>query len=311
VVVLAWFYFNPPPQALDLLPAPTIPIPNGVERLVLLGELETRPAARTQPETGEDATASPQAVDSSGGSDNGEEPAVTGIDAEPEQVADSQVASTAAPSTEPSDTAMASKDTASGEVEAESVTQAGLSPSIEPDAAATTSTQSVSPVASQGTAFCMTLGPIPLTTDPKEVDTWFRQREVVTRLREVEERKKTATWVYLPPLASYQAARAMIEEHRKKQVKDFLLINRGEWKNAISLGLYAEETSVQRRLAVLQKKGFQVFKQPRFRVRKSYWLDIRTTTESGVMAEVLQGQFAAIKSIPVACTDIALTSATP
>jgi hypothetical protein len=65
----------------------------------------------------------------------------------------------------------------------------------------------------------------------------------------------TRRWVIFPPLPSAQSADAKLNELAAAGVKDVFVVKDGVWKNAISLGLYANEEAAGRRLSELEGKG--------------------------------------------------------
>lgn len=63
-------------------------------------------------------------------------------------------------------------------------------------------------------------------------------------------------WVYIPPLASAEAARKKAEELAGLGIDDFYPINNGsKWQNAVSLGVYSTREAGEKRLAMLKAAG--------------------------------------------------------
>jgi hypothetical protein len=63
-------------------------------------------------------------------------------------------------------------------------------------------------------------------------------------------------WVYLPPLRSRDAAERKIVELKSLGVEEsYLVPERGDWENAISLGIFRSEEGAQRFLEALRAKG--------------------------------------------------------
>jgi len=65
----------------------------------------------------------------------------------------------------------------------------------------------------------------------------------------------TRRWVIFPPLPSTQSAEAKLSELAAAGVRDAFVVKDGPWKNAISLGLYANEEAAGRRVREVQAKG--------------------------------------------------------
>lgn len=65
----------------------------------------------------------------------------------------------------------------------------------------------------------------------------------------------TRHWVIFPPLPSPQSAAAKSSELAAAGVQDVFVVQDEPWRNAISLGLYANEEAASRRLRELEGKG--------------------------------------------------------
>jgi hypothetical protein len=65
----------------------------------------------------------------------------------------------------------------------------------------------------------------------------------------------TRNWVIFPPLPSPQSAAAKLNELAAAGVQDAFVVKDGVWRNAISLGLYASDEAVRRRMRELEDKG--------------------------------------------------------
>ena len=67
-------------------------------------------------------------------------------------------------------------------------------------------------------------------------------------------------WVYLAPLATRQAAVQRTAELRKQGIEDSQVINDdGQWRNAISLGVFRSEEAANKRADELRKRGVRGF----------------------------------------------------
>ena len=66
----------------------------------------------------------------------------------------------------------------------------------------------------------------------------------------------TGFWVYVPPLASRQAATQKAGEFKRLGVDDYFVVpDDPKWRNAISLGVFKTEEAANARLAALRAKG--------------------------------------------------------
>jgi hypothetical protein len=76
----------------------------------------------------------------------------------------------------------------------------------------------------------------------------------------------TRHWVIFPPLPSADSAAAKLGELVAAGVRDAFVVMTAKWKNAISLGLYADDESARRRIAEMENMGVlgtQVVLQPK------------------------------------------------
>lgn len=65
----------------------------------------------------------------------------------------------------------------------------------------------------------------------------------------------TRHWVIFPPLPSAESAAAKLAELAAAGVQDAFVVKDAPWRNAISLGLYANSESAQRRVSEVEEKG--------------------------------------------------------
>ena len=78
-----------------------------------------------------------------------------------------------------------------------------------------------------------------------------------------EERQTVGTYrVFLPPLASREAAAAKLREIRGRGVRDVVVIDDGELANGISFGVFGKADNMHRRVAALGRIGYPVRSAP-------------------------------------------------
>jgi hypothetical protein len=82
----------------------------------------------------------------------------------------------------------------------------------------------------------------------------------------------TAYWVYYPPLPDKASARQVVKRLQAAGVKDLWLMPSGEFKNAISLGLYSRKKAAYDYAGRLREKGFEVEVRPRQKKKERYWI---------------------------------------
>ncbi len=79
-------------------------------------------------------------------------------------------------------------------------------------------------------------------------------------------------WVYLEPRESVAAAQEQLADLHRRGITDYMIIRRGGMRNAISLGLFSSQESVNNRLAELADEGYQPVVVPRYKLTKNFWL---------------------------------------
>jgi len=118
---------------------------------------------------------------------------------------------------------------------------------------------------------CIDIGPI---ADKEKLDNlraWLRERTTTVHTRAETVRERRFFWVYLEP-ASDDEARENLDDLKRRGVTDYMLIRRGGLKNAISLGLFRSQDSVNRRLAEMGRQGYKPVVVPKFEKTENYWI---------------------------------------
>jgi len=119
--------------------------------------------------------------------------------------------------------------------------------------------------------YCGTLGPFKSRIQAKRI------RRKLGALQKIGiEQKPTLVdksyWVLMPPLATRNEARAMVEKLKAAGVKDLWLVPKGDMRNAISLGLYSRKDAAYSHAENLRGKGFEVEVKPKQEEVSRYWL---------------------------------------
>tara|TARA_R110002096_G_scaffold124218_1_gene268706 strand:- start:2408 stop:3160 length:753 start_codon:yes stop_codon:yes gene_type:complete len=125
---------------------------------------------------------------------------------------------------------------------------------------------------------CVDIGPLADQQSVTAVREWLRTRTTLVHTRAETVRERRYFWIYLEP-ASDEQARKNLNDLARRGVKDYMLIRRGGLKNAISLGLFRSQDSVNRRLAEMTEKGYKPVVVPQFETTENFW--IRATMATG------------------------------
>lgn len=127
---------------------------------------------------------------------------------------------------------------------------------------------------------CYRIGPFTDASAAEALQDGLRAQQFEVWRRQKEVKVKKLFWVYLEPMGSAEQARQKVAELQSKGVKDYMLIQRGNLKNAISLGLFSYQDTVNRRLAELAQEGYKPVVVPRYKTRKETWLELHSDQDS-------------------------------
>ncbi|NIP49844.1 MAG: SPOR domain-containing protein [Gammaproteobacteria bacterium] len=167
------------------------------------------------------------------------------------------------------------------------------------------STRSISNNLSETQQTCFSYGPFPDDQQTADLIAWFEERRINVQQRLEREQENRLFWVYLAQQESRSSAIKAIEDLKSKGIRDYRLIETGDLRNAISLGLFSTQAAVNRRLNELKDRGYQPVVVPYRDAKMVYWVDIKLSSQTDVMSEMFTGFPARYNSVPVNCTKIA------
>ena len=148
---------------------------------------------------------------------------------------------------------------------------------------------------------CYTVGPLENEDDISALSDWFSAQGSQAILRNDERREIDSTWVFLEPLESREAADARVQEMFAAGIDDIYVIPRGDMANAISLGLYSQSETLQRRVSQLEERGFAPSVLPRYRTVTASWFDVTASAARPMTVAVLDQIFPDLIIRQVAC----------
>ena len=237
--------------------SPALPV--GVERIVLLSELETDPGQKP-------AARSPAA----------------------EQLAQDSAAAPASgnKAVQPQAIAGSSQLTSETDAAATATRYAGVE-----DRKALADEEIVTAVDAAETApvvdLCYTLGPFSEMTTLRRVTRAIKDHVVEASFRSKEEQEQTMFRVYVRPVGSKQEAKALIKELVSKNIRDYFIISDGPNKNGISLGYFSSKDRAYRHADRVRRLGFDATAEPVFRTYTIYWLDYRIRSDSEIPQQII------------------------
>ncbi|BCX89945.1 hypothetical protein MIN45_P2319 [Methylomarinovum tepidoasis] len=120
---------------------------------------------------------------------------------------------------------------------------------------------------------CHRLGPLNGRKAAVRLLTQFLQLGLAARVAEEEAEEVTGYWLMYPPAADLATARRNLARLRQLGWKDLWLFERGRWRGAISLGLYAQRSRAEAMAAQLHAQGVEVEILPRQVRGRRFWLE--------------------------------------
>lgn len=126
--------------------------------------------------------------------------------------------------------------------------------------------------ADEAEKLCHELGPFGQGEQLRAVVQRLAQVGIRTVPEERQEQVEKGYWVLLPPAENELAAEANLRRVQAKGVKDAMLVDQGDAKNAISLGIFTFKKSASQRLATLRALGFEPIMERRYEFKPVYWL---------------------------------------
>jgi hypothetical protein len=131
------------------------------------------------------------------------------------------------------------------------------------------------PVPVAATALCFSFGPF---ADAAARDAARPKLQALAQklvARDSQARSARGWRVYMPPLATREAAQALVDKIKAAGINDWYIIANGSEANSIALGRYGSEESARRRQAQLTGKGFTARAEPLGDTPPQWWLDAR------------------------------------
>jgi hypothetical protein len=193
--------------------------------------------------------------------------------------------------------------------------------SVQPVNKATQTTnrvKSLTTAATEQEVICLESGPYAQAAMAQPLYKWLKNklwlknkaeinRDISVEIQPRQTQVLESTWVYLPPFKNRQAAYVAQQRLNQLGIVDYMIVTRGQFNNAISLGRYRNPRNVQQRLKELSAKGYQNIKtQERYRSNTRYWLNVKILPkESHSLLSAFEKRFKNLTLKPVNCESIA------
>lgn len=121
---------------------------------------------------------------------------------------------------------------------------------------------------------CETIGPLPDHAGAEAQRSRLEAQGASVSVRTVSQEVVSSYWVFLPALGSREEARRLAGMLTDRGVRDLYVINEGEHRHGVSLGLFSEHERARRRVEELEVLGHVPRIEARFRTQTVYWLDL-------------------------------------
>lgn len=112
------------------------------------------------------------------------------------------------------------------------------------------------PVVTPPVTYCFEWGTFS-TTAVSKVKAALEKLAIDPIMTEHDTQSKKRFWIYVPPLKSADAAQKQAAAYQALGITDLFVVQTPTWKNAISFGLFEDETLAQSLLNTLKAKGIK------------------------------------------------------
>ena len=145
------------------------------------------------------------------------------------------------------------------------------------------------PGGSQASRQCYTLGPLASRSALRRIRDELERAVVQLSWHETTAMVEQGYWVYLEPFGSYEQAAEAVEQLVTNGVSDYYVMPEGSFTNAVSVGLYEQQSQAQNRKAEIEALGLGwplvIGMQRQDQAR--YWLDFEIRSDSDIQVQSL------------------------
>ncbi|MCW8924302.1 MAG: hypothetical protein OQK69_11840 [Gammaproteobacteria bacterium] len=135
---------------------------------------------------------------------------------------------------------------------------------------------------------CFTLGPFRELGKLRAMTRAIKDYVADASFRTHEEKQQEMFWVYLKPSESYDKAKALSLELKKKKVKDYFIVSSGEQMHGISLGHFREKNRAYTHAKHIESLGFSPKVEPIFKTYTIFWLDYEVASGKTVPENIFE-----------------------
>ena len=149
---------------------------------------------------------------------------------------------------------------------------------------------------------CYTIGPITDKARAIEISGRYSGRQVKTEIKSSLEKQYLGVMVYIGGHADRQAAERTAERLDSRGISDHIIVDNDAQKNVLSLGVFGLKRNADRLRERVDKLGFDVQTESRYRERTIFWLYGEQSSETDMLhllGEAESGD--GISQIPTQC----------
>ena len=148
---------------------------------------------------------------------------------------------------------------------------------------------------------CYSIGPLEDDAQIAAIRIWLVAMGGNPVLRVDQRSEPDRYWVYFPPLGSRGEAMREVERMRSQGIEDVIAVSSGDMENAISLGVFSQRRSLERRLEELRGLGYDPLIQTRYSSEKASWLDVSFEEAEGQTQKELAARFPGVQLSEASC----------
>ena len=150
---------------------------------------------------------------------------------------------------------------------------------------------------------CIEIGPFSAEPARDGFTDWVGEFVAALHFRVETVRKRQLYWIYLELKSDVEAEQRMADL-RRRDVEDYMMIRRGGLKNAIWLGPFSSQDSVNRRLAELNEQGYQPVVVPRFETTDQYRVAAQLAAKHESLPEIPGELLGAAELAEIECVQL-------
>lgn len=136
---------------------------------------------------------------------------------------------------------------------------------------------------------CYTFGPIFSGKIAQDVDAYLKGKALRVVMRHETKKSVSAYWVYLKSYRTTREATFVAAMLKKDSVKQYFIVHAGQYKNAISLGLYKNKADATRRFNKIHALGYSPHMMVQYSNQLLYWVDYEKAKPNAISLSNILG----------------------